>query len=85
MSITPILAEIKLHSVGDEGLISQLWHFLIIGMCIAIIYCVGYYFFTRPKVPPIVLMVWNGFFVLVGAIVVINFLMGLGGQRFIAW
>lgn len=72
-------------SIGGDGLVNQLLTLLLFGICIAIVYAMGYWFFTRPKVPPLVMMIWNGLFILVGGIVIINFLMGLGGNQFIKW
>jgi hypothetical protein len=66
-------------------MIDQLLTFLIVGICVAIVYCMGYWFAKRPSVPPVALTIWNALFILIGGIVLINFLLGLGGHSFIKW
>ncbi len=80
-----LLAEITVHTGSDEGLISLLIHILIIGAVCAIIWWLGKMACGAMNLPPRVLQVWNGLFIVVGAIVVINFLLGLGGHPFIRW
>lgn len=80
MNLAIMLAEIK---VGGDGFISQLLTLLVLGICVAIIYFMGNYF--AKKAPPIALQIWNGLFVLIGGIIIINFLLGLTGHAFLKW
>jgi hypothetical protein len=70
-------------SIGGEGFINQVLTFLLMGIAVAILYAMGYWFATRPKVPPIALQIWTGIFVLLIGILLINFVMGLAGHSFI--
>lgn len=70
---------------SDKGFLNQLLTLLVIGICVGIVYLMGLYFIKRPSVPPVALTIWNGLFVLVGGVAIINFLMGLGGNAFISW
>ena len=73
-------------TVGDgEGLIHALFLVLIIGVCIAIIWALGRWLIGAITQNPLAMKVWNGFFLIVGAIIVINFLMSLVGHGFIAY
>lgn len=72
--------------IGGEGMINQLLTFLLIALCVGVVYAMGWFFFKRqPPFPPVVLLIWQGLFVLVGGIVIINFLLGLGGYSFLKW
>lgn len=68
---------------GGDGLVHQLFLVLIIGICVALIWAVGRWFIQKLAAPALVMTIWNGFFLLVGLIVVINFLLGLAGHSFI--
>jgi hypothetical protein len=70
---------------GGSGLIHGLLMLLLIGICVGLIYWAGTWFFTKCGAPPMALTVWTGLFILVGLIIIINFIMGLGGHSFIAW
>ena len=73
-------------SVGSgDGFVHQLIAILLIGICVGIVYAMGWWFLKRPPIPPVALTVWNGLFILVGGIIVINFLLSLGGHGFIHW
>jgi hypothetical protein len=82
-----LLAEtLHLNTGGDSsGLIHALFLVLIIGICIALIWAAGRWFITKMAAPALVMTVWNGFFLLVGLIIVINFLMSLVGHGFITY
>jgi hypothetical protein len=43
------------------------------------------WFIGKLAAPGIVRTIWDGLFILVGLVVIINFLLGLGGHAFIAW
>lgn len=72
-------------SIGGDGFINQVLTLLLFGIATVVLYLMGRWFATRPKVPPVVLQIWNGGFVLLGGIIIINFLMGLAGHGFIKW
>ena len=72
-------------SVGGGGLahdVFVIFIFILIGL---ILWALGNYGFPKFGAPPIVMTIWNGLFILVGAVIVINFLAGLAGHRFIDW
>lgn len=82
MELIPILAAIG----GDgEGMLHQLGYVLIIGICIAIIWWLGRYFIGKFGLPAIVMTVWDGLFLLLGGLCLINFLLSLMGKPFIKW
>jgi hypothetical protein len=58
---------------------------LIIMLCAAVVYGIGWYFFKDPPMPPLVMKVWNGFFILVGGLIIVNFLMSVADRPFIKW
>ena len=70
---------------GGGGLISVLLMALIMGIVILAIWWVGTWFIARLGAPAIVRTLWDGLFILVGLIIVINFLLGLTGHGFIAY
>ena len=81
-----MLAEkFKLNSGGDDGFLKQLLSLLIVGICAGVVYAMGLWFAKRQSMPAMVLTVWNGLFVLVGGIIIINFLLSLTGNGFIKW
>lgn len=65
------------------GLVQQGFQILIIGICVAIVWALGRWFITKFAAPAVVMTCWNALFLLVGAIVIVNFLMGLGGHPFL--
>lgn len=80
-----ILAEATLNLGNSSGLIHSLFAVLIIGICCAIIWAVGRWFITKITQNALAMTVWNGFFILVGCIIIINFLMSLVGHGFIEY
>ena len=81
-SIEPMFAAIV---IGGDGFINQLLTFLIYGICVGLIYATGLWFFRRPSIPPVAMTIWNGLFILLGLVIILNFLLGLGGKGFITW
>lgn len=79
-TLTPMLA-----AVDGEGMVRQLLFVLIVGLCVLIVWWLGRYFITKLAADGIVMTVWNGLFILLGGIVVINFLLGLVDKPFIRW
>jgi hypothetical protein len=74
-----------LASIDGQGLVHQLMVVLIIAVCAAIVWALGRWVAAKLAAPAVVMTVWNGLFLFVGAICVINFLLGLAGHPFIAW
>ena len=68
---------------GGGGLVHDLFAVLIIGVCCAIVFWLGRWFIEKLSLPAIVMTVWTALFLIVGAIVLINFLMGLVGHPFL--
>ena len=75
-------ASVNLGGSGMAHDIFAIFIFILIGL---ILWALGNWGFPKLGAPPIVMTVWNGLFVLVGAVIVINFLAGLAGHRFIEW
>lgn len=71
--------------IGGEGLINNLLTFLLLGICVALIYVTGWWFWKKFNLSPLVLTIWQGIFILVGLVVIINFLMGLAGKSIVKW
>lgn len=74
-----------LAAISGEGFVNQLLMLLVIGVAAGVLYMMGRWFCTRPGVPPLALTIWNGLFVLIGGIIIINFLFGLAGKPLIKW
>lgn len=72
-------------SGGSGGLINGLLLVLVVGICVLLIWWVGTWVITKLGAPAIVRTIWDGLFILVGLVVVINFLMGLVGHPFVQW
>ena len=73
---TPILAD-------GSGLIHQAFAVLVFAVCALIVWALGKYLGKKLNAPAIAQTVWDGLFVLVAAIVIINFLLSLIGHGFI--
>ena len=82
--MTSLLAAVVL-STGGGGIISGLLWLLLVCICLGLIYWVGTWFIGKIGAPAIALTVWQGIFILLGLVIVINFVMGLGGHSFISW
>lgn len=78
--IFPILAEVT----GTDA-VHTLLLFLVIGIAVLAIYAVGKWAMGKLGAPPLVATGWDILFVLIGLIVLINFLLGLVGKPFIRW
>lgn len=79
---TTMLAEISLHGGGLTQNLFNVFIYILIGL---ILWGLGRFFFPKFKMPPTGMLIWDGFFILIAAIVVINFLAGLAGHPFIQW
>lgn len=74
-----------LAQISGDGLVHQLLVVLIVGICVGIVWWLGRWFITALGLPAIVMTVWTGLFLLLGAICLINFLLGLTGHPLIRW
>jgi hypothetical protein len=74
---------VALSTSDGGGLIHQLVLFLIIGICVAAIWAVGRWFIVKLALPPIAMTIWSGIFIILGLVVLINFLLGMTGHGFI--
>lgn len=75
---------VVLAAVDGEGFLRKAAIIFVILICALIVWS-GRYFFPKLNAPPIVTTVWDGLFILLGAIAIINFLLGLIGKGFIDW
>jgi hypothetical protein len=69
--MTPILAVIS-----GEVFLKQLMYLFAFIVCALILWLLGRYVFPKMKAPEVVLTVWDIFFVVLGAFLLINFIMG---------
>ena len=74
-----------LAAVTGEGMVHSLLVILVIGICVLIVWWLGRYFITTLSAPPIVMTCWNGLFLLLGGLVIINFLLSLVGKPLVPW
>ena len=81
-----MLADAAIHfNGGGDGLghnIFVIFIFILIGL---ILWALGKFFFPKLGMPAMGMTVWDGLFVLIAVIVIINFLAGLAGHPFISW
>jgi len=79
-----LLAYTSVSISGDNGgLIHSLLVFLLVLLCGGVLWTMGWYLLKN--FPPLAMTVWNGLFILIGGICLINFLLSLAGHPFIAW
>lgn len=74
---------LMLAAASGEGLVRQLLVFLIVMVCALLIWSAGKWAIASLKAPPHALTVWNGLFIFLGLLVVINFLLSLIGYPII--
>jgi hypothetical protein len=67
------------------GIIQSLIYLFLVLVCALILWGLGKYAFGVFGAPAIVLTGWTLLFVVVGAIVLINFLLGLAGHPMWSW
>jgi hypothetical protein len=79
-----ILAQIAFNG-GSNSLIHGLFLVLIIGICCAIVWWVGQWVLKALSAPAFAVTAWMGLFILVAAVVIINFLLSLAGHPFITY
>ena len=70
---------------AGRGIVYNFLRLLILGICCLAIWWTGKWFIGSLAAPAIVLTVWNGLFILVGLIVLIDFLLSLIGKSFLPW
>jgi hypothetical protein len=74
-----LLAEVS----GGPGLVQLALQALILAVCLLIVFALGKWAIGKFKLSENVQTCWLGFFLLMGAIIAINFLLGLSGHSFI--
>jgi len=78
---TPIIAV-----VSGQALLKQLMYLFAFIVCALIVWLLGRWVFPKMKAPEVVLTVWDILFVVLGALVLINFIMGgIFDHPLIAW
>ena len=83
MLIQPMLADaIQLNSNGLAHGAFVIFIAILIGL---ILWGLGKYFFPKLGMPEKGMLIWDGLFILIAAIIIVNFLAGLAGHPFIAW
>lgn len=81
-----ILAEaVRVSTGGGSDLIHSVFVILILAICLVILWFAGDWCFKKMGVPAIVLTIWVAFFLLIGLVVVLNFLLSLIGHGFISY
>lgn len=70
---------------GGSGVVNEFLMFLLVGVCLLLIWLAGRWVLAKCAAPAIALTVWTGLFGLIGLIIIINFLLGLGGHAFISY
>lgn len=78
-----ILAEISVG--GGSGLVHSLLMVLLVGVCLGIVWALGRWLIGALGAPAVAQTVWNGLFLVVGAVVIINFLLSIAGHGFISY
>jgi len=79
-----MFAEFSLN-VGGSGLAHNIFVIFLAILIGLILWWLGRFFFPKFGMPPLGMQIWDGLFIFIAAIVVINFLAGLAGHAFIAW
>lgn len=72
-----------LMAIGGEGIVRSLIIVLVVGVCCLAIWAAGKYFIKVLGAPPHATTIWNAVFVLIGLLVLVNFLLGLIGYPLI--
>lgn len=70
-------------AASGEGLVRQLVVLVIVLICALIVWALGRWAIGALKAPPHALTVWNGIFIVLGALFAINFLLSLIGYPII--
>jgi hypothetical protein len=74
-----ILADVS----GGTGLVQLAVQVFVIGLCLLIVFALGRWVIAKFKLSDNVQTCWMGAFLILGAIVIINFLLGLSGHQFL--
>jgi hypothetical protein len=72
-------------SIGGDGMIHGLIMFLIVAVCLLLVWYFGKWVLGQLGAPAIALTIWTGLFGLIGLVIVVNFLLGIGGHGFITY
>jgi len=83
--MTPFLSEISVHTGSGKAVSNNLFNIFIWILIGLILWGLGTYFFPKLGMPAKGMLVWNGLFILIAVIIVINFLAGLTGNPLFNW
>lgn len=82
----PIIAAAAVISdLGGSGMAHSIFVVFIAILIGLILWALGRYFFPKFGMPAIGMTIWDGFFILIAAIMMINFLAGLAGHPLFPW
>lgn len=79
------MQNLMLAEINGSGIVHNLVIVLLIGICVGIVYWVGSYFIRTIPLPGLAGKIWDGLFILLGMLVVVNFLLGLAGWSVVKW
>lgn len=80
-----ILADVSISTGGGGGVVHVFLILLIVAVCLLLIWFAGKWVLQQFAAPPVALTIWTGLFGLLGLIVIINFLLSLGGYGFLRY
>ena len=83
LKLNPVMLAAYDTSINGNGIVHLLLVVLIVAVCCLLIWWVGRWVMTKLAAPAVAMTVWDGLFIFIGLIVVINFLLGLIGKSFI--
>ena len=73
-------------SVGSgSGLVHALLWLLLVAICLGLIYGAGVWFIAALTGSAMARKVWDGIFIILGLVVIINFILGIGGHPLFSW
>lgn len=79
-----MLAEFSVNT-GGSGMAHGIFVIFLAILIGLILWGLGHYFFPKLGMPATGMLIWDGLFILIAAIIVINFLAGMMGHAFITW
>lgn len=80
-AVVPVFAE-AIASGNFAKMAFSIFIWVVIGL---IVWGLGKFFFPKLGMPAMGMLIWDGLFILIAAILVINFLAGLAGHPLFTW
>lgn len=80
MNIVPVLAEVSARGASDG--IWGIFFFVLAGL---VLWGVGRFVFPKFDMPPKGMMYWDCLFVIIAAVMLVNFFLGLAGKPLFRW